>query len=82
MLNSYVATSGTSCALDAAFSISGALDCRYELNDTRSKRLWQPILADSMKSQSLLGKHGKKVRARLTDYEMRQLMRASSVVVG
>ena len=82
ILNNYVATYGSSCALDAAFSISGALDCRYELNDTRSKKLWQPLLADSVKTLSLFGKHGKKVRERLTNYEMVQLMRASSVVVS
>ena len=82
VLNNYVATYGSSCALDAAFSISGALDCRYELNDTRSKRLWQPLLADSMKTLFLFGKHGKKVRERLTNAEMVQLMRATSVVVS
>ena len=82
ILNSYVAAAGKSCALDAAFSISGALDCRYELSDTRSKILWQPLLADSLKSKFLLGKHGKKVRKRLRDFEMVQLIRASSVVVS
>lgn len=82
VLNNYVAEAGSACALDAAFTISGALDCRYELHDTRSKMLWQPMLAESLKSRFLLGKYGKKVQARLSNAELIALMRANNVVVS
>jgi predicted alpha/beta-fold hydrolase len=82
VLNNYVAEAGSACALDAAFTISGALDCRYELHDTRSKMLWQPMLAESLKSRFLLGKYGRKVQARLSNAELIALMRANSVVVS
>lgn len=82
VLNNYVASSGHVCALDGAFSISGALDCRYELNDWRSKILWQPMLADGLKKRFLLGKHGKKLQERMTKWEYIHLLRANSVVVS
>ena len=81
VLNNYVASSGSSCALDAAFSISGALDCRQQLLDWRSKMLWQPLLADGLKANILFGKHGKKLKERMSNWEYIQLLRASSVVV-
>lgn len=82
VLNNYVATFGSSCALDAAFSISGALDCRFEMYDTRSKQLWQPLLAETLRRNTLLGKWGHRLHAKLTKNEIVQLMRASSVVVS
>lgn len=80
VLNNYVATYGEDCPLDAAFSISGALDCRYQLDQTRSKRLWQPMLQAGLKRRFLLRKHGERLLQRMKKSKFVQLLRASSVL--
>ncbi|CAB9528172.1 Phospholipase ABHD3 [Seminavis robusta] len=80
VLNNYVAHYGPRVALDAAFTVSGALDARYQLQDERSRNLWQPLLADTLKTRLLINKHGRKIQERLTNADLVQLMRATSVV--
>jgi len=48
ILTNYVSRAGPDCALDAAFSISGGLECRQEANYSRSKYTWFPMIVDFM----------------------------------
>lgn len=81
VLSNYVASAGPACALDGAFSISGGLDMRFQENFERAKRLWQPMLAGTLRRDFLLGKWGKRVHARLSKDELLRMMRATHVTV-
>jgi predicted alpha/beta-fold hydrolase len=81
VLNNYVASYGPDCALDGAIGISGGLDMRYQEQFYRAQRLWQPMLAETLRDEFLLGKWGKRILARLSEYEMLRMMRASHVTV-
>jgi predicted alpha/beta-fold hydrolase len=79
ILSNLVARTGTECALDVAVAISGGLDTRHEINFRRAQRLWQPPLATQMRGTFVVGKWGERVRQRLTNDQMKALMRATHV---
>jgi hypothetical protein len=70
------ARSGSECAFDVAFAISGGLDMRYDTYFGRTQRLWQPIIAKDLRGSFVVGKWGERVRSRLTKKQMKALMRA------
>lgn len=76
VLANYLARSGENCALDAAVSVSGGLDMRYEEVFYRAQRLWQPILTQELRDTFVVGKWGERVRKRLTKEEMKEMLRA------
>jgi predicted alpha/beta-fold hydrolase len=76
VLSNYVSRLGPDCALDVAVSVSGGLDMRYETNFTRAQRLWQPLLTQELRNEFVVGKWGERVRSRLTDREMTEMLRA------
>jgi predicted alpha/beta-fold hydrolase len=82
VLANYVASYGESCALDGAVPISGGLDMRYQEHFYRAQRLWQPMLAETLRDEFLLGKWGHRVKERLNHYEFLRMMRASHVTVS
>jgi predicted alpha/beta-fold hydrolase len=79
VISNYVARSGEKCHLDAAMSISGGLDMREMLSFKRSMRLWQPMLAQTLRDDFIVTKFDNRFRYRLTKEEYITLMRASSV---
>jgi predicted alpha/beta-fold hydrolase len=79
ILANTVAFYGTDCALDGAVAISGGLDMRYQEYAGRAQLLWQPMLAETLRDEFLLGKWGKRVRARLSDDEFLRMLRATHV---
>jgi len=79
ILTNYVARSGPDCALDVGMAISGGLDMRYQLYHHRAKRLWEPMLALTLRDQFIIGKLGDRYSARLTRQQMLELMRATDV---
>lgn len=79
ILSNYVATSGKRCHLDAAMAISGGLDMKEMLKSTRSMRLWQPMLAQTLRDDFIITKFDNRFRSRLTKEEYMKLMRAYSV---
>jgi predicted alpha/beta-fold hydrolase len=81
VLSNYVASYGKECALDGAISLSGGLDMRYQEDFERAKRLWQPMLAETLRSDFMLGKWGKRVHERLSKDEMLRMMRATHITV-
>jgi dienelactone hydrolase len=82
ILANYVARSGADCALDAAIAVSGVLDSRLQLFNERAKRLWQPMLAITLRDQFVIGKVGERYRARLSKTQMLGLMRATHISVS
>ena len=80
VLNNYVATYGAECALSAAFSISGALECRYEMEFRRPQRLWQPMITDCSR-QRHVRKWYQRILERLGRNSMIGMMRSTTVVV-
>lgn len=80
VLNNYVASAGRQCALDAAFSISGAMECRAEQYFMRPQRLWQPMIAHHIRAQQHLAKFGQRIQARLGVPGTIAMMRVTSVV--
>jgi dienelactone hydrolase len=82
ILANYVARSGKDCALDAAIAVSGVLDCRFQFFNERAKRLWQPMLAITLRDQFVVGKVGDRYRERLTRKQMMELMRATHISVS
>jgi len=80
VLANYVSRSGGRCRLDAAFAISGALECRTEANYTRAQRLWQPMIADFMRTRQHLAKFAPRLRARMSAGDIQRLLRATHVV--
>ena len=81
ILNNYVASYGSECALNGAIAVSGGLDLRYQEHFYRARRLWQPMLAEDLRDKFLLGKWGIRVKAKLSKDELLRLMRASDVTV-
>jgi predicted alpha/beta-fold hydrolase len=81
ILSNYVASYGVDCALDGAISISGGLDMRFQENFGRAQRLWQPMLAETLRTDFLLGKWGKRIHERLSKYELLRMMRATHITV-
>lgn len=79
ILTNYVARSGSDCALDVGMAISGGLDMRYQLYHKRAKRLWEPMLALTLRDQFIIGKLGERYSFRLTRVQMLELMRATDV---
>jgi predicted alpha/beta-fold hydrolase len=83
ILSNYVARSSSDCHLDSAVAISAGLDLRENLNFFRSMRLWQPILAQTLKQDFIIKKFDGRFRQRLVnfmDFEKHLfLMRATSV---
>ncbi len=79
ILSNYVARYGDSVHLDAAIAVSGGLDMRENLNFWRSMRLWQPMLAQSLKEDFIIEKFEGRFRQRLTKEQHLSLMRAASV---
>ena len=79
ILTNYIARSGPDCALDVGMAISGGLDMRYQLYHKRAKRLWEPMLALTLRDQFIIGKLGERYSARLTRVQMLELMRATDV---
>jgi predicted alpha/beta-fold hydrolase len=80
VLNNYVASSGKDCALDAAFSISGALECRHEQNFTRPQHMWQPMITDHLRNDQHLSKWGERSRAKLNHSDLVGLLRSTNIV--
>ena len=78
-LGNYVARSGKRCQLDAAVSISGALNAREQLGHTRSRWLFQPVLAGKMK-RTLNQKFGTRIQSRLGPDGYFKFMKSSDVV--
>ncbi len=79
VLSNYVARSGADCHLDTAISISGGLDMREMLNFKRSMRLWQPMLAQTLRDEFIVKKFDNRFRHRLTKEEHLKLMRSTSI---
>lgn len=82
ILANYVARTGADCALDAAIAVSGVLDSRFQLFNERAKRVWQPMLAITLRDQFVIGKVGERYRARLSRTQMLGLMRATHISVS
>jgi predicted alpha/beta-fold hydrolase len=82
VLSNYVARAGENCPLDAGVAISGGLDMRYEHHFYRAQRLWQPMLAKTLRDEFLVEKWGERVRARLSLEDMKLTMRAAHVTVS
>ena len=82
IISNYVASYGRECALDAAVAVSGGLDMRYQEHAYRAQRLWQPMLAGTLRDQFLLGKFGHRVKQKLTPFEFVKLLRATHITVS
>lgn len=80
VLGNYVASAGSECALDVAFAISGALECRHEQNYTRAQRMWQPMIGDFLRQKHYQAKFAERLKARLTRPEMLGFLRSTNVV--
>ena len=79
VISNYVARSGPNCHLDSAMAISGGLDMREMLNFKRGMRLWQPMLAQTLKDDFIVSKFDNRFRIRLSAEEHLKLMRSTSV---
>ena len=79
ILSNLVGRVGRDCALDAVIALSGGLDLRFQTNFYRAQRLFQPIVTVALRGTFLLGKWGERVRARLTQEEMKALMRGTHI---
>ena len=55
---------------------------RYQAHAYRTQRLWQPMLAGTLRSEFLLGKFGNRVKSKLTKYEFLQTIRATHITVS
>lgn len=75
-----MASSGEKCVLNAAFSISGALECREEQNFARPQHMWQPMIVDHVRKDQHLSKWGERMKAKLNHSELVGLLRATNVV--
>jgi predicted alpha/beta-fold hydrolase len=81
IIANYVASYGKHCALDAAVAVSGGLDMRYQERFYRAQRLWQPMLAGTLRDKFLLGKFGHRVKEKLTSSEYLKILRATHITV-
>jgi predicted alpha/beta-fold hydrolase len=82
IMSNYVASYGTDVQFDAAIAVSGGLDMRYQEHAYRTQRLWQPMLAGTLRNEFLLGKFGNRVKSKLSKYEFLQIMRATHITVS
>jgi len=78
IIANYVARYGESCQFDAAVAVSGGLDMREQINFHRSMRLWQPMLAQSLRDTIMKGAR-QKYEERLSEKQFLELLRASHV---
>lgn len=78
-LATYVASTGKNCPLDAAVGLSGALDTRKQVDFHRSKRLWQPMLAKTLRD-TFLEKFSDRLAKRLSPEEVKYLSKVDSLV--
>lgn len=78
-LATYVALTGKDCPLDAAVCLSGALDTRKQVDFHRSKYLWQPMLAKTLRDL-FLEKFSGRLAKRLSPEEMKFLSQVDSLV--
>eukprot|EP00543_Licmophora_paradoxa_P004882 CAMPEP_0202457284 /NCGR_PEP_ID=MMETSP1360-20130828/14338_1 /ASSEMBLY_ACC=CAM_ASM_000848 /TAXON_ID=515479 /ORGANISM="Licmophora paradoxa, Strain CCMP2313" /LENGTH=403 /DNA_ID=CAMNT_0049077315 /DNA_START=178 /DNA_END=1389 /DNA_ORIENTATION=+ len=76
ILTNYVARAGPDCPLDVAVSISGTLDSRPQIDNVRAHRLWEPLIAKTLRDVFIVGKLADRYRVRLTKKQMLELMRA------
>lgn len=81
IIANYVASYGKDCALDAAVAVSGGLDMRYQEHFYRAQRLWQPMLAGTLRDKFLLGKFGHRVKEKLSSSEYLKILRATHITV-
>ena len=81
IIANYVATYGKDCALDAAVAVSGGLDMRYQEHFYRAQRLWQPMLAGTLRDEFLLGKFGHRAKAKLSPTEYLKILKATHITV-
>ena len=81
IIANYVASYGKDCALDAAVAVSGGLDMRYQEHFYRAQRLWQPMLAGTLRDEFLLGKFGHRVKEKLSPFEYLKILRATHITV-
>ena len=79
ILNNLVGRVGTDCALDAAVSLSGGLDMRFQKDYWRAKRLFEPIITVALRGVFMLGKWGERIRARLSLKQMKALMQGTHI---
>jgi len=82
ILSNYVASYGRECALDAAVAVSGGLDMRYQEHAFRAQRLWQPMLAGTLRDKFLLGKFGHRLKEKLSPFQFLKMMRATHITVS
>jgi predicted alpha/beta-fold hydrolase len=80
VLNNYVASFGSDCALDAAFSISGALECRHEMTYWRTQYTWQPLIAAFLRMDQYVTKWRSQLQQRLSKQSLQDLVRATNMV--
>jgi len=78
-LANYVATSGAQCDLDAAVTISGALDTTQQVKFLRSASLWQPFITKALRD-TLLSSFGNKIRSRLSQQQLQESIKAATLV--
>lgn len=79
ILSNYVASYGNDCPLDGAITFSGGLDMRYQEDFPRAQRLWQPMLAETLRDDFLLGKWGRRVLTALPLEHFHKMIRATHV---
>lgn len=79
IMTNYVASYGKDCALDAAVAVSGGLDMRYQEHFYRAQRLWQPMLAGTLRDDYFLGKFGHRVKEKLTPSQFLKILRATHI---
>lgn len=78
-LANYAARSGTNCPLDAAVSISGALDTRRQPEFHRSEKLWQPFLSKVLR-ETITTKFRGQLEKKMTAEQIKKVERAGSIV--
>lgn len=78
VLANYVSRSGKRCFLDAAVVVSGGVDMRPQAKFWRSRRLWQPMLAQEART-TLLGKYIHLYKNKLSSYDFTNLLRAPDI---
>ena len=78
MLANYVAQSETN-DLDAAISLSGALDTKQQMYFERSAYLWQPFIAKAMRD-NLLSRYSRQIKQKLGEEQFQEVMKAQSLV--
>jgi len=78
-LANYVAYQGNDCPLDAAVSLSGALDTRQQYFYRRSRNFWQSFLSKTLKD-TMLEKFSQQLYSRLSREEIESISIADSMI--